>query len=960
MIGATAAAAGYAVTASAANAGTPAKLHKITVTGTHIKRTNIETAQPITRISRQEIEKSGYTNIGQFLGHLPFAGSHDNATNPSSDGATRVSLRNLGADRTLVLVNGKRWIERLGGSTNLNTIPTSLIDHIEVLQDGASAIYGSDAIAGVVNIITIKNFKGAEAHAYYGIHNDPQTGSWGNQVKQYDFTIGTGNDRGNVDFNATYRKQNGVLQGQRGITPIAGEPPYVGGDTFTPSGRFQLFGPAVSGRTIGQSTCGTYDPSNPTNILCDLTLNKTPAAPSLSNFRDFKETDRVDDGVYTSLAVPDKTVTLYMQGHYDLFDHVTFTTNATYVRDEADYYGVRNAIVVGALDPVSANGEKIGVSRNNPYNPFGVDLAGDPNDPCIAAGTCIGLGELAKASVAGSAEPRDVINDRDAFHIFAGFNGYFNLFNREIDWDVGYAQNRVQSVTTEAQSVDTVHEQRALGPASQCTGKCVPADVFGGAGTYTRDQVNYVQFENHNLAQGNLRDWTADISSDVFNLPAGPLGVAIGWEHVANYGYNKPDSVFQAGNNADVDYSGQVGDLTRTAEYAELNIPLLADLPGAKDLSIDVADRWTQFTRAGGEPGATGKSSVHNSSGRFNLRWQATSDLLLRASWSQGFRSPGLGDLFGGQTTTYPLITDPCAGGNAGGYSGGPLPPNCPNGTEDNQSNSHIRGVGGSNPNLQPEKSLSRTVGFVYSPSQVPGLDVNADYFKIEITDSIGSVGSQNIVNGCFFNSSFCNLVTVTGNQITNIRNVSTNVGTSLYEGIDVGLHYKFPSTPIGDFDARIIGTFLKTYDQTTINGSTKTGFATSHLAGTGSNPKRRFNGYLNWDYGNWSAQYAIQFIGASVDQCQVSISGYCTYPNRTANAQGVPGQYPRGRQHLGATVYHDVHVSYTAPSINTTFSIGVNNLFDKIPPVDGSGRYDFQFYRLPSRLLFGSVRVKF
>jgi iron complex outermembrane receptor protein len=266
----------------------------------------------------------------------------------------------------------------------------------------------------------------------------------------------------------------------------------------------------------------------------------------------------------------------------------------------------------------------------------------------------------------------------------------------------------------------------------------------------------------------------------------------------------------------------------------------------------------------------------------------------------------------------------------------------------------------GSNPDLQPEKAISRTVGFVYSPSQAPGLDVNADYFKIEINNAIGSVGFGNILDSCFYDASFCNLVTVTANKVTDVRNITTNVGTLLTEGIDIGLHYKFPSTPVGDFDARIDGTFLTTFDQTKVNLATNTGFATSHLAGVSEQPKRRFNGYLDWDYGNWNAQYRIEFISAMVDQCTVSVRGYCTYPDRTTNFQGAPHEFSLGQNHLGATVYHDVNLAYTVPSINTTFSVGVNNLFDKKPPITGGGSLDLSFYRLPSRFLYGNIRVRF
>jgi iron complex outermembrane receptor protein len=727
-----------------------------------------------------------------------------------------------------------------------------------------------------------------------------------------------------------------------------------------------LFGPAVSGRTFGQGTCGTYNPANPTKTLCDLTTFHPPVLqPSLSDFRNFKSSDLYNRRRYAKLQAPVKDVSVYAQGHFDIFDNVTFTANAAYVRDEATQRLSADGIGIGLTSAKTANGKKIGIDKTNPYNPFGVDLVASSTDPCLAAGTCIGLSKIRRWPI--ELGPRVSDFNRDYFHIFTGFNGYVNLFNREIDWDVSFAQNRVQTATLVDGRINLAHLARALGSVSQCTSPCVPLNFLGGAikgvgGSITPAQADYVTYEPHNVDQSNLRDWTADLSSDLYDLPAGPLGLAIGYERIDNYGYSHPDSVVVEGNDNDGAGNLLNGRVVRDAEYAELNIPLLADLPGVRSLSVDIANRWTQFKRSGGIQGqASAETFVHNSSGRLNIRYQVINDLLLRASWSQGFRSPNVSELFGGiHRAHFTSVHDPCAGPPKGGHLSGPLPPNCPNGIATTQQSYGINGISGSNPKLEPESSLSRTAGFVYSPSQVPGLDVNADYFKIELTDAVGTVGAQSILNGCFFNRSFCNLITVTAQQVSSIRNVSTNVGSLLTEGIDVGLHYKFPATPIGDFDARIDGTFLKVFDQTKVNLATKTGFATSHLAGVEPQPKRRFNGYLDWDYGNWSAQYHLEYIGDSVGQCGIGLQGYCTYPNRTTDFQGTPGRFGLGRQHFGATVYHDVHVGYTVPSINTTFAVGVNNLFDKQPPIPGVKYPDWGFYRLPSRFLYGSIRVRF
>jgi iron complex outermembrane receptor protein len=427
--------------------------------------------------------------------------------------------------------------------------------------------------------------------------------------------------------------------------------------------------------------------------------------------------------------------------------------------------------------------------------------------------------------------------------------------------------------------------------------------------------------------------------------------------------YNKSDTLQVQGNALLGNAPNANGLVTSNAEYAELNIPLLADRPGAKSLSVDVANRWTQFDRSGGlDYQSHTESFIRNSSGRLNIRYQPMSDLLLRASWSQGFRSPAIQSLF---TPPYspglPIrIVDPCAPPPNGSYNGGALPANCPNGTPDAQPGATVHTSAGNNPNLKAESSISRTFGFVYSPSQLPGLDVNADYYKIEITNVVNRVGGE-ALGACFNSFVFCNQITTSNNQVKNVLSIPRNFGDLLTEGVDFGVHYQFPSTPFGDFDARMTGTFTKVWDQTTINGTTATGFATSHLAGTLGHPNWRLNGHLGWDYGNWGADYRIEYLGAVIDRCTVSVvEGYCTYPHRTTDFQGVPGNFQLGRQHLGATLYHDVDVRYTLPSINTTVMLGVDNLFDKQPPITGAGGFSYGNYRVPSRLVFGDIRVKF
>src|SRR5688500_12431782 len=213
-------------------------LDRIEVTGSRIKRADIETSQPIFSLSRDDIQAQGLTSLGDVIHNLTAQGSTLNPTmNNGGNGETRVSLRNLGSNRTLVLVNGRRWVggTGLGGAVDLNTIPTAAVERIEVLKDGASTIYGSDAIAGVVNVILRQNFEGAEVNAYLGQFDK------GDGTRQsYDFTIGSASDRFSAMLGIGYVKEEPVMAGDREISavPTFGSTPGFGGSSTTPDGRF--------------------------------------------------------------------------------------------------------------------------------------------------------------------------------------------------------------------------------------------------------------------------------------------------------------------------------------------------------------------------------------------------------------------------------------------------------------------------------------------------------------------------------------------------------------------------------------------------------------------------------------------------------------------------------------------------------------------------------------------------
>ncbi|HKU19351.1 MAG TPA: TonB-dependent receptor, partial [Candidatus Saccharimonadales bacterium] len=987
------------------NANT-AQLGKIEVTGTRIKRTDVETAQPVTIVTAAQIKASGLTSIGDVLQQLSSSGASFNTQfNNGGTGATFIDLRNLGPNRTLVLLNGQRVDAGVAGSVDLNNIPVSIVDHIEVLQDGASAIYGSDAISGVVNIITVKNYNGAEANAYLGMFDGKNDGGgWDGKQQEYDFTIGSSGDRAGVLLNVTYVNQSPMFAGNRTISK---EPVIGGGASSGSSG-------SAAGRFFIGIPKGTTCPAgvttnvNPFSTTCDMSLINTPDNnPSLSNFRDFQNSDHFNFAPLNYLVTPSERTSLYVQGHYDIADNLTFNTMAIYNDRVSQQQLAPAPLFLGRSGTSVVNGQPIVISGKNPYNPFGVDLTGGNTGTaatCAANDNCDVLQFLGRRPL--ELGNRVFNQDTTSFAFRGGFTGYFNLLGNEWDWDVSYNYGKnygsgleVTNGGVTSGEVNLVNLQNALGNPGEApcqisatnTGTlagCVPLNIFGGynlatgQGSITPAMANYILFEEHDVTSETMRDYTANITGNLFNLPAGPVGVALGAEALEHDALEHPDAIVESGNSSGTKTQPTNGRENTKAEYIEFNIPLVTDVPFMENVSLDIADRWSQFKWAGGNaavPGTGVEHSAANTSGRAALRWQATDALLLRGSWSQGFRIPSVSEFFLGNGDSFPTLTDPCVTGVGS-------PAFCPAAAK--QPNAQIRTTVGGNPNLTPERSISRTVGFVYSPDWLPGFDFSADYFKIELLNAVSVIGGQSIMNGCYIggNLNFCKLITRAGGtqgnyntsgSITDILNTNVNIGGVKTEGVDVITDYKFPSTAVGDFKASLNVTFVKQYvatvpfgtgalssqemSGTTSQSSINVPFSTGASGVVGGIPKQRANFALNWNYGDWSAVWNVQYISHLIEDCNAL----------NATAPGVAAQLIATRcttqsfsfpfdssavvpvNHIGATTYHDVAATYHLDSWNTDFTFGIRNLFDKEPPIAMSAFANSflpTLYRAPGR----------
>lgn len=926
-------------------------LGKIQVIGSRIKRSNVETARPVLRIDRAEIEATGVVNVGQLLQQVTSSGSALNSRiDVGGSGATNVDLRNLGANRVLVLVNGKRWITSLSGSVDLDTIPTSIVQSIQILKDGAAAVYGSDAIAGVINIITIKDFNGAQASAYIGEYN--YGGDWDGQTQQYYYTMGYGNDKGNITFNVEYRQNDAVPDSARPISSV----PYYGtpiGSSVGPQGRFQFYPPSDSSLYGNAALCPPNQTGQP---FCDLTVKSGAPGTSISDFRPWNgATDAFNYASLYDLIAPNNATNLYLQGSYALTDNITFHSTVMY----------DNHTSVQSYSPYplgfSAGGLPDVISKDNPYNPFGFDLNPNIDAPQPGAAQLIQLGR--RPLEAGY---RDFTETTDTYYYNGGFDGSLIVGSRELDWNANYIYGHVlEADLTPTGEFNTARLTYALGPAAACQTQpgCVPLNLFGGqynGGTITPEMLKYVQTSEQAQTSETLRDYEVNLSSaDILDLPAGGLGFNVGYEYRQIGGSNHPDTIQQAGLSTDGFAASTGGEYHVNSIYGELDIPLLANLIAVKNLDIDLATRSSRYSTFGS-----------NNTSQVGLRWQPNSELLIRATWGQGFRGPNVAELYRGLSSGFPFLTDPCNATNLPTESAQTVA-NCRAAgvpATYNQLQGEIQDESGGNPNVQPETSLSRTVGFVYNPSALPGFDFNADYYRIQISNLISTFGAQGILNGCYIAgvSQFCDLVQ--RNQsgiITQLRNVETNVGSILTEGIDVGLNYTF-NTSIGHFKATLESTFTKEYEQT-IPSSTGGSPTVYHLAGWERGdvyegyPRNKSILSLNWTSGSWSATGRVRYISGLREDCTGFTSyGVCSDPNKD-HASYAGGAIPTN--YLGATTYVDAQAKYDFMGANVAVSFGINNLFNREPPVSYTAHnlsFDPTLYDIPGRLFYLRVTTRF
>jgi outer membrane receptor protein involved in Fe transport len=441
------------------------------------------------------------------------------------------------------------------------------------------------------------------------------------------------------------------------------------------------------------------------------------------------------------------------------------------------------------------------------------------------------------------------------------------------------------------------------------------------------------------------KGFEANASGELFNLPAGAVQLAFGAQWRKEYQRNEVDYVALANTAGQCFISQEAcgspvgGQFTVSELYGELFFPLLKDVAFAKSLNVTVGSRYSDYDLFGS-----------NTSSKLQVEWRPFDDLLVRGTVAEVFRGPSITDLFAGPAGNAPNATDPCVGyvndpahASACGAPSGAT--NIPAGGIVNTGLSQTTGVVSGSVyagyDLKPEQGKSFDWGLVYDPSWLPGFSVSVDYWRIYLNDTITTIGAQTVLNACYADnaSQFCPFIHrgVDG-QINFIEQPTVNLGRLDADGWDVALRYKLANTAIGSWAFGFDGTYIDSWDNDT--DTTSNLDAVKHIAGTfnkdyGMYSRIRSRLFANWNLGDWSASWRIQYLGPfqvgnADDRQGTSADAHCVHDPVT----GAPNAYCGVELHYGSYVVNNVNVGYALPSINSRIEVGVDNVFDKQPPL--------------------------
>ena len=898
--------------------GTPAAQAEtnVVVTGSRIRRDPLDQDQPVTFVDRADLDRTGLTSAAEVLQRLPSSGgalnsrfnNSGNFGNPPDGGgvgagAAEVDLRYLGSRRVLVLVDGLRYVNGASasgvpGSVDLNSIPEGMIERIEVLQGGASAIYGSDAISGVVNIISRRQQDGLRVSAQLG-----QFGEGDGFTQNYSLSWGHGARDDSIHFvmGFNYVKQDEVSSGDRSLS---------------------LF--PTPGLTACDSACSSGTPNGRFIVLGqDLTLTAPVLnrAPVLADYRPWAgNPDRFNFAPFNFIQVPVERYGGFVNFSAEVTPDVNFNLHGIWNRRNSSNQAAPLPLFVG---PDAGNGnllDTIVIDATNPFNPFGT----------LGPGTYNFIGRRVVEN-----GPRRYDQRVDTAYLGATLDGAFELWNREWHWDMNAVWGRNIAKQAVHGNINAANLQLALGPVANCTGGCIPFNIFGGAGSITPAMLDYVAFTQRDESRQRIWDFSANITGDLFDLPGGAAGIAFGVEYRDLSGRFDPDPIVAAGLGSDIPALPTQGSYNVAEAYAELRLPLLADTGFFHRLEVTGAVRYSDYSTSG--------STTTLSAG---LNWEPIEGLLFRGSWAEGFRAPSIGELFGTPSRFDQEVADPCSGlTNA---SPANVRTNCiADGVPANNSyvqlNAQLPVITGGNPDLEPENSESWGAGVVWRPSFLPRFSIEANYYNIKVDGAISAIDAGTLLGRCAQNGDALSCAAIdrsASGQVTQIRGLLQNIASIETDGVDLIVNWRSPEYGMGTFNLLWTNTFLFNYHVTV---PATNGVTVIEREGTEQGspdqafPRFKSTGIIDWNLGDFGASLTGRYI-AGVEESN-------------------------GNE-LDSRFYTDLQLRWNPDWLGGQlgFAVGANNLFDVDPPecfTCGLNNMDPSTYDVPGTFYYARITYR-
>ena len=919
---------GFASTAQAQTAGGAASTDEvdqseIIITGSRLARPELEQASPIAIVSSEDFALSGQVNVENVLKDLPqLVPSLSGASNNPGGGVSTADLRGLGATRTLVLVNNRRYVAYDSTQiVDLNTIPAGLIDRVEIVTGGRSAVYGSDAIAGVLNFSLKQNFSGVEANASYRL-----TGVGDGGTSDLNLLVGHNFDggRGNVTLYVDYTKRDGILQSERDYSKQALVDDGSGNLIAGGSGSIEGTRFAIGGVNRKFNTDGSYSAYN-------------------------SKTDAYNYAPYNYLQVPQERLLTSGQAHYQVSDHLNLYAEGQYIHNQ----------VQNQLAPTPFTGSvslDVDSSFLSPSSKALLSSYDKDGDGYVTASIYRRLTEVGnRVSDLDSKAYRGVIGANGEIGGNWKYDAYFSFARtRQVETQKGnVSRSRV------LQALHTTYDSSGNLVCSDSSNGCVPLNIFG-AGNISDEAARFIAITTRNESEITEKVVSASITnSNLFDLGAGPAGIAVGAEYRDEFGSYNPDEALSSGDVVGFNAGeGLSGGYNVKELFAEIDVPLVADKPFFHRLEANGAYRYSYYS--------TAAKSVSTYSG--GLIWAPIQDISLRSQYSRAVRAPTVSNLYSGSSQDFPTATDPCTlavavtNANLAASCVATGVPTSALGTAYDGGSTQIETVNGGNPNLREETADTYTLGVVLQPRFLKRFSLSIDYYRIKIDNYIANPGTSNIIRACYgdasnnytpYNSSYCSLLPRDSNSyaITGASNILSNTGGVTTHGVDFEARYSLPLA-FGAFGEggstlsfRVSGTRLIDFNYNPLAAIPN---LTTDCAGkfgvTCGNPyaKWRLSARTTWSAGPVKLSLAYRYLSPVDDDDDTT-------------------QY--SVEHIKAYHYFDLTAAVDVTK-RFTWTFGVNNLFNRLPPILGDNQEQSNTY--PStydpygRAFFTSILLKF